>query len=141
MAGYHNFGRPPRVWEDLVRTLPLLVSRCTIPAAHVWLMVEAFEVMQRSGVGILIGLLFLLGVGCKAPFPPQRKEGLPEDHVVNIKGAFHKEGYLHPYRPESGCSSATCHHEDLDGGIAVVNGATRIAPSCFQCHGTKWQDD
>ncbi len=86
-------------------------------------------------------LPILGGAGCKAPFPPQTKSGIPQDHVVNIKGVMHKNGYKFPFKSSSGCSDANCHHDDLDGGVAKVNGVTHIAPSCFQCHGTKWQDD
>ncbi len=79
--------------------------------------------------------------GCDGIFPPQQKIGPPADHTVSIKGVMHKPGYKHPYRAASGCSDASCHHDDLDGGVAEVNGKTTVAPSCFQCHGTKWEDD
>ncbi|MDQ7053422.1 MAG: hypothetical protein Q9P14_11180 [candidate division KSB1 bacterium] len=54
---------------------------------------------------------------------------------------MHREGLKYPYRPSSGCSSDKCHQEDLDGGVAEVNGIKTIAPSCFQCHGTLWEDE
>lgn len=86
-----------------------------------------------------MGLLALFA--CKSPFPPTTKQGIPTDHTVKIESAMHKEGYMYPYRPESGCSAAVCHHDDLDGGTAVVDGVQTIAPSCFQCHNTKWLED
>ena len=86
-------------------------------------------------------MLVLFVAACTPPFPSQVKDGIPADHVVNIKGAMHKEGYKFPFRPTSGCSSNTCHHDDLNGGVAMVNGEIRIAPSCFQCHGTRWEEE
>ena len=85
--------------------------------------------------------LCLLLTSCNGPFPSTTKEGPPADHEVNIKGVMHKQGYKNPYRETSGCSSADCHQDDLDGGVANVEGIVTIAPSCFQCHGTKWDDD
>ncbi|MFQ5627283.1 MAG: hypothetical protein ACE5I1_00870 [bacterium] len=78
---------------------------------------------------------------CKNPFPPAQKQGIPDDHTVSIKGAMHKEGFKYPYKQASGCSASECHHDDLDGGVAVVDSVQTVAPSCFQCHNTKWQDD
>lgn len=54
---------------------------------------------------------------------------------------MHKEGFKYPYKQASGCSASECHHDDLDGGVAVVDSVQTVAPSCFQCHNTKWQDD
>lgn len=79
--------------------------------------------------------------GCRGPFPSQTKEQVPQDHTLEVKGVMHKPGLKHPYRQESGCASSDCHQDDLDGGVARVEGETRIAPSCFQCHATKWEDD
>lgn len=53
---------------------------------------------------------------------------------------MHKNGLEHPFREESGCSDFDCHHDDLRGGLAIVEGVQTVAPSCFQCHENKWDD-
>jgi len=97
--------------------------------------------LQRCVPGLIFILLALVLWQCNGAFPSAQKQNLPADHTTNISGVMHKPGYLNPYRESSGCSAANCHQDDLDGGLAVVEGDTTIAPSCFQCHGTKWQDD
>lgn len=90
-----------------------------------------------------IPFLFLLMAcaGCEAPFPPTQKPNLPADHIESIKTAMHKPGFDFPYKQESGCATSSCHGDDLTGGVAQVDERITIAPSCFQCHETKWQDD
>lgn len=91
-------------------------------------------------------LWFSLGLGllmfcasCDGPFPTQDKIGPPDDHTSKQGNAYHKPGYEHPFNSNSGCTD--CHQPDLRGGIAEVDGEERIAPSCYQCHGEKWDDD
>ncbi len=96
---------------------------------------------MRVSIYTAFSFFILITAACDYPFPPQTKVGPPDDHVVNKNGAMHREGLQYPFRPSSGCSSNQCHHEDLDGGVAVVNGMKTIAPSCFQCHGTRWKDE
>lgn len=90
---------------------------------------------------VLLSVVGVVWAGCDLPFPPAEKLGLPDGHTVAIKGALHKAGYMYPYKQASGCSDNSCHQSDLDGGVAQINGEKRIAPSCFQCHDTKWKDD
>ncbi len=97
---------------------------------------------QARWVNRTVVALWLLGtLGCQGPFPPSAKPNLPDDHTVNIKSVFHKPGYKFPYKSSSGCSASTCHHDDLDGGMAEVDGRITVAPSCFQCHQTLWSDE
>ncbi|MFQ5641778.1 MAG: hypothetical protein ACE5IR_27700 [bacterium] len=86
-------------------------------------------------------ILILLSSGCRGPFPAASKPNLPEDHTESIKGVLHKSGYLFPYKKNSGCSDTKCHQDDLDGGVADLDGRITISPSCFQCHETLWSDD
>ncbi|MFQ5605515.1 MAG: hypothetical protein ACE5HS_19775 [bacterium] len=89
------------------------------------------------------GLIFsiILLVRCSGPFPSISKSGLPSDHTEKIKGVLHKKGFKYPYKTNSGCSDSKCHQDDLDGGVAEVDGKITISPSCFQCHETLWEDD
>lgn len=90
----------------------------------------------------LNGLLVLaLTSACSGPFPAASKPNLPDDHTESIKGVLHKPGYEYPYKESSNCSDSDCHQDDLDGGLASVDGRVTIAPSCFQCHETLWKDD
>lgn len=89
----------------------------------------------------LLAVCVLLCTGCDGPFPAQSKEGVPDDHTVNQGGALHKSGLEHPFRENSGCSDFDCHHDDLRGGLAIVEGVKTVAPSCYQCHDNKWDDD
>lgn len=86
-------------------------------------------------------LAALFGLSCGGPFPAASKPNLPDDHKASIKGVLHKAGYRYPYKKDSGCSDSDCHHDDLDGGVAIVDDRVTIAPSCFQCHDTRWSDD
>ena len=86
---------------------------------------------------VLGGFLLNTG-GCDGPFPTEEKIGLPDDHTVNKKGALHKSGLGRPFTTNSGCSQSDCHHNDLKGGTAVVDGRTTVAPSCYQCHDKRW---
>ena len=99
--------------------------------------------MYRGVVAVLfLFSLCLTGMGgCDGIFPAQMKEGPPEDHTENQKGAFHKSGLNHPFRENSGCSANECHHSDLRGGLAEVDGRITVSPSCYQCHGERWDDD
>jgi hypothetical protein len=117
------------------------LPRTGISVAKVERMKLNYVLLKRCLPGAILILLAFLLWQCNGPFPSAQKQGLPGDHTVSIQGVFHKPGYMNPYREASGCSSGDCHQDDLDGGVAVVEGKTTIAPSCFQCHGTKWQDD
>ena len=95
----------------------------------------------RYPLALLVLVLggFLLNTGgCDGPFPIEEKIGLPDDHTVSKKGALHKSGLGRPFTTDSGCSQSDCHHSDLKGGTAVVDGRTTVAPSCYQCHGKRW---
>ncbi len=95
----------------------------------------------RYPLALLVLVLggFLLNTGgCDGPFPTEEKIGLPDDHTVNKTGALHKSGLGRPFTTHSGCSQSDCHHRDLRGGLAVVDGRTTVAPSCYQCHGKRW---
>ena len=96
--------------------------------------------VRDLALGVLASAI-LVFLACNGPFPPTAKPTLPEGHTVNIKSAFHKQGYKYPYKESSGCSAATCHRDDLDGGVAEIDGRVTIAPSCFQCHATLWSDE
>jgi hypothetical protein len=54
-----------------------------------------------------------------------RRAAVPEDHVKDKHGVFHKKGYKDPLPV---CTP--CHGDDLKG-----SGGT---PSCYKCHGKKW---
>ena len=106
----------------------------------------SYVIIDTLNMKYLIACCIIIFVGvtifsCFAPFPSTPKSGLPEDHTKNIKGFLHKEGYKHPFKESSGCDDTKCHQDDLDGGVAEVNGKVTIAPSCFQCHETLWEDD
>ena len=95
----------------------------------------------RYPLALLVLVLggFLLNTGgCDGPFPLEEKIGLPNDHAVSKRGALHKSGLGRPFTTDSGCSQSDCHHSDLQGGIAMVDGQTTVAPSCYQCHGKRW---
>jgi mono/diheme cytochrome c family protein len=62
-------------------------------------------------------------IGCSSPTRPA---DVPETHTVEKGGAFHAPGLKDP---TSQC--ATCHGPNLAGG-------TEGEPSCFSCHGQKW---
>ncbi len=94
---------------------------------------------------IFFYLIFLLSIvvilSCNGPFPVTSKPDLPEDHKENIGGFLHKKGFEYPFKISGGCDDSKCHQDDLDGGVADIEGRITIAPSCFQCHETLWEDD
>jgi len=96
---------------------------------------------MRFYSGLFFVFTALAAFACDGPFPSASKPNVPEDHTESIKGVLHKPGQEHPYLEESGCSDVECHQDDLDGGLGEVDGEPRIAPSCFQCHATLWEDD
>ena len=54
---------------------------------------------------------------------------------------MHKRGLDDPMTTESGCSASECHGEELTGGLGVVDDKLVSVPSCYQCHGKKWDDN
>ncbi len=86
----------------------------------------------------LILLFSFLAVSCDGPFPVQDKIGVPSDHTDNKGGALHKSGAEHPFSTQSDCSSPVCHQQNLRGGF--VTEQNQVPPSCYQCHGKKWDD-
>lgn len=86
-------------------------------------------------------LCLLASFGCDGPFPTSTKVDAPDDHTENQGGAFHKAGLEEPETEQAGCSSSDCHQSDLRGGLALVDGVQFVTPSCYQCHGEKWDDD
>jgi len=85
-------------------------------------------------------LASLLMIGCDGVFPSAPKYGPPADHTVRKGGALHKAGLNDPTSADAGCSAAECHHSDLRGGMAIVENELFVAPSCYQCHGEKWDE-
>ena len=82
--------------------------------------------------------------GCNAMLPTETAKPVPPDHTDIRFTAAHKPGGRHPYSFDkvSGtylCASPLCHHLDLKGGIGYYNGKNVITPSCYQCHGTRWE--
>jgi hypothetical protein len=78
----------------------------------------------------------LLAVGCQDAVPTQAETTAPSDHTVYQSGVAHKAGLRTPFAASSGCSASSCHQSDLRGG----DGITITAPSCYSCHGKKWND-
>ena len=62
---------------------------------------------------------------CPDYSPPSTHNILQEDNDCE---AYHMLGFEYPM--DNGCT--TCHGVDLTGGFA---------PSCFICHGNRWDDD
>lgn len=87
---------------------------------------------------ILIFCVLIL-LGCDGPFPAQDKIGVPSDHTDSKEGALHKPGSEHPFSNQSDCSSPICHQQNLRGGF--VTEQNQVPPSCYQCHGKKWDND
>lgn len=98
------------------------------------------QAFSRAPLTVFV-LTALLVVGCDGPFPVADKIGPSDKHNVNRGGALHKEGLDHPLTESAGCSDSDCHQTDLRGGLALVDDVVRVAPSCYQCHGKKWDDD
>lgn len=98
--------------------------------------------MKNQNV-IKIGWIFITLSGLTVGISSCDKPGVPSDHTIRQGTALHKPGLENPYRQESGCSATNCHHSDLRGGPADVDEDgifESIAPSCYQCHGQKWDD-
>ncbi|KAA3599127.1 MAG: hypothetical protein DWQ06_10945 [Calditrichaeota bacterium] len=88
---------------------------------------------------IFLTILFsFLIISCDGPFPAQDKIGVPSDHTESKEGALHKPGYENPFSNKSDCSSPVCHQQNLQGGF--VTEQNQVPPSCYQCHGVKWND-
>lgn len=101
------------------------------------------ELMKLFYFAALVLTLLMLS-GCDFPFPKEEKTTLPKGldaHTEKLGTAFHKPGFKDPFSPVSGCSSGSCHQSNLKGGAAFIDGKDRIAPSCYQCHGEKWNED
>ena len=80
-------------------------------------------------------LILLSGLySCDGIFPTASKQGIPDDHQSNFGGFLHKGG-KDDANPDE-CDD--CHTLDLQGKVSKVNGVYRWAPSCYQCHGNKW---
>lgn len=98
--------------------------------------------MSRIVTWIVVPAL-LAGLACTTS--PNDKPLVPDDHTDPKGGAFHKSGAENPFETAGNCASATCHHADLRGGWALVPDPPgfdieHLAPSCYQCHGVKWND-
>ncbi|KAA3616039.1 MAG: hypothetical protein DWQ05_09790 [Calditrichaeota bacterium] len=91
--------------------------------------------------GILLVLVSLLVMACDPPFMSAEKVGPPSDHKVKKGTAKHKSGLDEPFSVKAECSNAECHGPELKGDIAVTDRGLVKTPSCYQCHGEKWDDD
>jgi hypothetical protein len=89
------------------------------------------------GIAMLI-LLFVL-FSCDGIFPAQTKPDVPQDHNLKVSGVLHKSGLFEPLDQISGCTTSTCHGNDLQGGVAVASGRRIVVSSCYQCHGALWE--
>lgn len=83
---------------------------------------------------IVVLCLFFILFACEFPFPEAEKSSVPSDHTRLKGGAAHKSG-LDDAR---GCGDSDCHKSDLKGGYVMHEGIEKITPSCYQCHGKKW---
>jgi mono/diheme cytochrome c family protein len=75
---------------------------------------------------VLLALFVSAGGLYACDSDPIRPEGVPESHTAVKGNAFHMPGLR---APEENC--VQCHGADLMGG---ANGE----PSCYSCHGEKW---
>ena len=89
-------------------------------------------------LAVLILTVTLGSIGCNGIFPGPEKSGPPDDHTDSKHGVLHKPGSEEPFSTASDCTS--CHQDDLRGGVEVVEGVARYAPSCYQCHDNNWDD-
>ncbi len=100
--------------------------------------------MRLNFIYCLFGLFIISAViRCDLGFPAFSKDLRVSGHTKFKKGALHKEGYEEPFgenghEEEKGCSSDNCHQNDLKGGLTEITNL--VAPSCYQCHGNKWED-
>lgn len=83
---------------------------------------------------LFISLITII-TSCDFPFPEQDKVGIPDDHDRKQGIAFHKGGL----DDAEDCSD--CHGFDLKGDFTEVEGEYRQTPSCYQCHGKKWDEE
>jgi hypothetical protein len=74
-------------------------------------------------VFVLCAAFTLAGIACSDSTAPA---DAPANHTVNMNGQWHAPGLQ---SPQGGCT--TCHGADLRGG-------TEGEPSCYACHGKKW---
>ncbi len=95
---------------------------------------------SSCAVVLLSVLAVTLTAACDGIYPAQDKTGPPDDHTVKHGAALHKAGEERPFSDQSGCSAGNCHHSDLRGGVADVDGRITVAPSCYQCHGVEWDN-
>lgn len=86
---------------------------------------------------------FIMGgsIACTKIMPTATKPTVPDDHTKDIEGVLHKPGFEEPMELIGGCSDRFCHGTALEGGVAIVDEKPAVAPSCFQCHDDKWNDD
>lgn len=94
---------------------------------------------------ILLIFFTVIVISCGEGILGLDKFGVPVDHTELQHGALHKPNMEYPYAfdwstNEINCASSRCHHEDLKGGRARVNGKFYSAPSCYQCHGKLWKE-
>jgi len=82
---------------------------------------------------VILSLFFTL-FACEFPFPEAEKPSVPSDHTDFQGGAAHKGGL----KSANGCGDSECHQSDLKGGYVMHKGVEKVTPSCYQCHGKKW---
>ncbi len=94
--------------------------------------------MKYAMIFMLLSAMVLLS--CDPPFMSTKKIGPPSDHKNKQGNAMHKGGLEDPFT-EGKCSDAECHGPDLRGDVATTDRGLVRTPSCYQCHGEKWEDE
>lgn len=94
---------------------------------------------MKTVAGLVILILSILLLSCDGIFPAQSKPDVPQDHTLKISGALHKEGLFEPLDLDTGCTTAVCHGNDLQGGTVVSNKRHITVSSCYECHGALWE--
>jgi len=81
-----------------------------------------FRGLPMRPLVLMLWLGLMAGCSDGSTAPPDA----PANHTVNKSGVWHSPGLT---APEGVCT--TCHGADLRGG-------TEGQPSCYSCHGKKW---
>jgi len=98
---------------------------------------QFFRLYIPAGIAMLV--FFTLLFSCDGVFPTQSKPDVPRDHTQKISGVLHKSGLFEPLERAHGCTTASCHGNDLRGGVAVTSDRQIVVSSCYQCHAALWE--